>query len=63
VTKIHSKHFRVQDIVIVLAVALTGTLTHPLPWTLVAAVLAAAACFALILDQIKGPVLAVFKVE
>jgi hypothetical protein len=51
------------DIGIVAALALSGTLTEPLPWRLVLAIFVAAAAFALILDQIKQPVTAVFKVE
>jgi H+-transporting ATPase len=51
------------DIVIVSMFALSGILMEPLPWRLVAAIFIAAAGFALILDQIKRPVTAVFKVE
>ena len=51
------------DIAIVSALALSGTLMEPLPWQLLAAVLVAAIGFALILDQIKLPVMSVFKVE
>jgi hypothetical protein len=36
---------------------------EPLPWRLLLAVFIATAAFALILDQIKLPVMAVFKVE
>jgi H+-transporting ATPase len=50
------------DIGIVTAVALSGVLSDPLPARLVLLVLAAATGFALILDQIKRPVLAAFKV-
>ena len=51
------------DIGIVLALALPGILMAPLPWRLVAAVFAAMAAFALILDQIKRQVLVVFKIS
>ena len=51
------------DIGIVAALALSGNLMQPLPWRLVLAIFVAAAAFALILDQIKQPVTAVFKVE
>jgi H+-transporting ATPase len=51
------------DIGIVAVLALSGTLMAPLPWRLVLAVFVAAAAFALILDQIKQPVTAVFRVE
>lgn len=53
----------VADIGIVLALALPGILMGPLPWRLVAAVFAAAAAFALILDQIKRLVTVVFKID
>ena len=36
---------------------------EPLPWQLLGAVLVAAAVFALILDQIKLPVMAAFRVQ
>jgi hypothetical protein len=36
---------------------------EPLPWRLLLAISFATAAFALILDQIKRPVMAVFKVE
>ncbi len=51
------------DIGIVAALALSGTLMEPLPWRLLLAISFATAAFALILDQIKRPVMAVFKVE
>ena len=51
------------DITVVSALALSGTLMEPLPWQFLAAVLAGAAGFALILDQIKLAVTSVFKVE
>jgi H+-transporting ATPase len=53
----------VVDIVIVGALALTGTLMAPLSWRVLAAVLVATAGFALILDRIKLPVTALFKLE
>jgi len=51
------------DIGIVTAIALSGTLMAPLPWRLVLMIFGAAAAFTLILDQIKRPVTALFKVE
>jgi H+-transporting ATPase len=51
------------DIAIVSTLAISGVLMEPLPWRVLAAVFAAAAGFALILDQIKLPVKAAFKVE
>ena len=51
------------DVGIVTALALSGTLMVPLPWRLVLAIFGAAAAFTLILDQIKRPVTALFKVE
>ncbi|MCZ8548155.1 HAD-IC family P-type ATPase [Mesorhizobium qingshengii] len=51
------------DVAIVSALALSGTLMAPLPWRLVGAVFLAVAVFALVLDQIKVPVTAAFKVE
>jgi H+-transporting ATPase len=51
------------DIGIVAVLALSGTLMEPLPWRLLLAVFGATAAFALILDQIKQPVTALFKVE
>jgi H+-transporting ATPase len=53
----------VADIGIVLVLALPGILMEPLPWRLVAAIFAAAAAFALILDQIKRLVTVVFKID
>ena len=50
------------DVGIVAAVALSGALSDALPWRLVVLVFAAAAAFALILDQIKRPVFAALKV-
>jgi len=51
------------DIAIVSTLAISGILMEPLPWRVLAAVFAAAAGFALILDQVKLPVKAAFKVE
>jgi H+-transporting ATPase len=50
------------DIAIVSLLALSGTLMVPLPWRALAALFAAAAGFALVLDQIKGPIVSMFKV-
>jgi H+-transporting ATPase len=50
-------------IAIVAALALSGTLMAPLTWRVLLAVFIAATGFALILDQIKRPVTAVFKIE
>jgi H+-transporting ATPase len=50
------------DIAIVSTLAISGVLMEPLPWRVLAAVFAAAAGFALILDQVKLPVKAAFKV-
>ena len=51
------------DIGIVAMLALSGTLVAPLPWQLLLAIFVAVAAFALILDQIKQLVTAVFRVE
>ncbi len=51
------------DIAVISTLALTGVLMEPLPWHIVGAVFAAAIAFALILDQIKLPVMLAFKVE
>jgi H+-transporting ATPase len=51
------------DIAIVSVLALSGTLMEPLPWRVLAAVFVAAIGLALVLDQIKRPVIAAFKVE
>jgi len=51
------------DIAIVSALALSGILMEPLPWRVITAVFAAAVGFALMLDQIKLPVISAFKVE
>jgi H+-transporting ATPase len=53
----------VADVGIVTALTLSGTLMAPLPWRLVLTIFLAAAAFTLLLDQIKGPVTAFFKVE
>ncbi len=50
------------DIGIVASLALSGTLMAPLPWRLVLAIFGAVAVFTLILDQIKRPVTALFRV-
>ena len=50
-------------IALVTALALAGILMEPLPWRVLAAVFVAATGFALILDRIKLPVTAAFKVE
>jgi len=51
------------DIVIVSVLAWSGTLMEPLSWHVLVAVFVAAAGFALVLDQIKLPVVSAFKVE
>jgi H+-transporting ATPase len=53
----------VADIAIVAALALSGSLMEPVTWRVLVAVIVAAAGFAVILDQIKQPVTALFKVE
>jgi len=53
----------VADIAIVVVLAVSGTLMASLPWSLVVAAFGAAAGFALLLDQVKLPILSVFKVE
>jgi H+-transporting ATPase len=50
-------------IALVAALALTGTLMAPLGWRVLASVFAAAIGFAFILDRVKLPVTALFKVE
>ena len=50
-------------IAIVAMLALTGTLMAPLGWRVLAAILVAAAGFALILDRIKLPVTALFELQ
>jgi H+-transporting ATPase len=53
----------VTDVAIVSTLALSGTLMAPLPWRLVLVVAAATVGFALILDQVKRPILSTFKTE
>ena len=53
----------VAGIALVAALALSGTLMQPLPWRILAAIFLAAIGLALILDRIKLPVTAAFKVE
>jgi H+-transporting ATPase len=50
------------DVAIVSALALSGTLMQPLPWQFLAGIIVAAAAFAVILDQIKQPIIRAFKV-
>ena len=51
------------DVAIVSTLALSGTLMAPLPWRLMLVVAAAAIGFALILDQVKRPILSAFRTE
>ena len=51
------------DVAIATTLALSGTLMAPLPWRLILAVAAAVIAFALILDQVKRPILSAFKTE
>jgi H+-transporting ATPase len=51
------------DIGIVSTLAATGILMEPLPWPYLAAVLAGAALFALVLDQVKLAVLSRFEID
>jgi hypothetical protein len=51
-----------SGLAIVSALALSGTLMEPLPWGVLAALLASAAAFALMLDQVKLRVRSLFKV-
>jgi H+-transporting ATPase len=51
------------DILIVSGLALSGMLMQPLPWQLLVGVLAAAGGFAVVLDQIKLPIIRTFKVQ
>jgi len=51
------------DLTVVSLLAWSGTLMAPLPWRVLATVLAAAIGFAGVLDQIKLPVMAAFEVE
>ena len=53
----------VVDVALVSALALSGTLMAPLAWPLMLVVAAATIAFALILDQVKRPILAAFKTE
>jgi len=51
------------DVSLAILLAVSGTLMQPLPWPVIGAILMAAALFALILDQIKMPVLWAFKLK
>jgi H+-transporting ATPase len=51
------------DVGLVGVLAVSGVLMDPLPWGVVAAALAAAGGFAVVLDRIKRPVLSVFGIE
>jgi H+-transporting ATPase len=51
------------DVAIVSTLALSGTLMAPLAWRLMLVVAAATIAFALILDQVKRPILSRFKTE
>jgi H+-transporting ATPase len=51
------------DIAIVSTLALSGTLMAPLQWHLLVAVAAAGIGFAVLLDQVKRPIMAAFHVE
>jgi H+-transporting ATPase len=51
------------DIAIVTVLALSGTLMTPLPSRLILSIFAAAVAFTLMLDQIKRPVMTLFKVK
>jgi len=51
----------VVDVAIVSVLALSGVLMEPLPWRVLVTAFAAAASFALLLDQIKRPVLSAFR--
>lgn len=50
------------DVALGSVLALSGTLMAPLPWRLLLAVFLAAVAFALILDQLKAPVMSAFRV-
>jgi H+-transporting ATPase len=50
------------DVTIVSGLALSGVLMEPLPWRVLVAAFAAATGFALVLDQIKRPVLSAFGI-
>jgi H+-transporting ATPase len=52
----------VADVAIVSVLALSGVLMEPLPWRVLVTAFAAATGFALILDQIKRPVLSMFRI-
>lgn len=51
------------DVTLVAGLALSGVLLAPLPWHLVLATIAAAAAFALLLDQVKRAVFWIVRVE
>lgn len=51
------------DIAVVSILASSGILMEPLPWRVLAAVLMTATGFALVLDQIKWPLLSALKIE
>jgi H+-transporting ATPase len=53
----------VVDIAIVSVLALSGVLMEPLPWRILMTAFAAATGFALVLDQIKRPVLSAFGIQ
>jgi H+-transporting ATPase len=52
----------VADVAVVSVLALSGILMEPLPWRVLATAFAAATGFALVLDQIKRPVLRAFRI-
>jgi H+-transporting ATPase len=51
------------DVGLVCVLALSGVLMDPLPWRVLLAPFAAALGFALVLDQVKVPVMSVFRVS
>jgi hypothetical protein len=51
------------DIAVVSLLASSGILMQPLEWRVLAALLTAATSFALILDQIKQPLMSALKIE
>jgi hypothetical protein len=51
------------DVAIVSTLAWSGTLMAPLRWHLRLAVAAAGVGFAVLLDQVKRPIMAAFRVE
>jgi H+-transporting ATPase len=51
------------DVSLVCVLAISGVLMDPLPWGVLVAALAAASGFAVVLDQIKRPVMSVFGIE